>query len=102
MPIHALNERRPEIADDAWIADTATIIGSVVIGRGASIWFNCVLRADNDLIVIGDNTTIQDGSVLHTDEGIQLPIFPFARARTLVEEDSLTNSWPIPEAHCQW
>lgn len=74
MPIHSLGERRPEISDDAWIASNATIIGSVVVERHASVWFNCVLRGDNDFITIGENSNIQDGSVLHTDAGIRLSV----------------------------
>lgn len=60
--------------EDYFIAPTATIIGSVVIKKDASVWFNVVIRADNDLITIGEESNIQDGCVLHTDEGIPLTI----------------------------
>ncbi|MDD5297730.1 MAG: gamma carbonic anhydrase family protein [Rhodocyclaceae bacterium] len=72
MAIHALGERRPEIRGDCWIADNATVIGSVILENHASIWYNAVLRGDNDLIHIGENTNIQDGSILHTDPGLPL------------------------------
>ena len=73
--IYVLGDRRVEIrGTDYFVADNATVIGSVVIGNNASIWFNCVVRGDNDVITIGDNCNIQDGSVLHTDEGVKLTL----------------------------
>ncbi|MDH6308459.1 carbonic anhydrase/acetyltransferase-like protein (isoleucine patch superfamily) [Dysgonomonas sp. PFB1-18] len=56
----------PEIGDNAYLAENATIIGDVVIGKDCSIWFNTVLRGDVNSIRIGDRVNIQDGSVLHT------------------------------------
>ena len=53
---------------------SASVIGSVVLGHNASVWFNCVLRADNDVITVGDNTNVQDASVLHIDEGVPLTL----------------------------
>jgi len=50
------------------------VIGAVTLHQNASIWFNCVVRGDTDDIIIGENTNIQDGSVLHTDPGIKLRI----------------------------
>lgn len=73
--IASLGERRPQFeGTDHFVAHNATIIGSVRIGPGASIWFNVVIRGDNDWIEIGENSNIQDGSVLHTDTGIRLQI----------------------------
>ncbi|MDF1629191.1 MAG: gamma carbonic anhydrase family protein [Alcanivoracaceae bacterium] len=72
--IYKLGDRQLEAGDNVWIADNASVIGSVVLGNNVSIWFNCVLRADNDVIQIGDDSNIQDGSVLHTDSGIPLNI----------------------------
>ena len=72
--IYSLGERRLETRGDYYIADNATVIGSVVLGHNASIWFNVVVRADNDVITIGENSNIQDGSVLHTDHGMPLLI----------------------------
>ena len=59
----------PRIADDAFIAPNATIIGDVVIGSKSSIWYGCVLRGDVNFIRIGKRTNIQDGSVVHVDSG---------------------------------
>lgn len=71
--IYTLEERRLECQGNDWfIAPNATVIGSVVLGNNASIWFNAVIRGDNDLISIGDDSNIQDGAVLHTDPGIPL------------------------------
>lgn len=65
MPVYDFEGASPEIADDAFIAPGAQIIGDVKIGAGASIWYNCVLRGDVQSIVVGDRTNIQDGTVVH-------------------------------------
>ena len=73
--IHALGERRVELRGGGhFIAHNATVIGSVVLEEDVSIWFNTVIRGDNDPIVIGARSNVQDGSVLHTDEGVALAI----------------------------
>ena len=73
--IYALGDRAPVLEGAGhFIADNATIIGSVRLGDRASVWFNCVLRGDNDWLTIGARSNIQDGSVLHTDEGIELVV----------------------------
>lgn len=72
--IYRLGERSVVVEGPCFIAQNATLVGSVVIKRDASIWFNVTVRGDTDLITIGEETNIQDGSVLHTDEGIQLEI----------------------------
>jgi carbonic anhydrase/acetyltransferase-like protein (isoleucine patch superfamily) len=74
MPVYAIGNKRPQLADPVWIAPNATVIGDVRLGRNVSIWWNAVLRGDNDPISIGDNTNIQDGSVLHTDIGVPMNI----------------------------
>lgn len=74
MPTYSLGERRPLIGRDAWIAPNATVIGDVRLGDGASVWWNAVLRADNDVMAIGAATNIQDGSVLHVDPGAPLTL----------------------------
>lgn len=74
MTVFALGERQPQIAGSAWIAPNATVIGDVRLADDASIWWNAVLRGDNDPITIGARSNIQDGSVLHTDEGVPLTI----------------------------
>ena len=72
--LYRLENRVPELQGDNFVADNAQLIGSVVLERGASVWFNCVLRADNDEIRIGAGSNVQDGSVLHTDPGIRLRV----------------------------
>ncbi len=68
--IYSLGERRLVTAgDDYYIAPGARIIGSVILGAGASVWFNCVLRADDERIEIGAGSNIQDGTVIHCDVG---------------------------------
>jgi carbonic anhydrase/acetyltransferase-like protein (isoleucine patch superfamily) len=70
----AIAERRVECRGDHYLAPNATVIGSVVLEQDASVWFNAVVRGDNDLITVGARSNIQDGAVLHTDPGIQLTI----------------------------
>ncbi|MFO1001213.1 MAG: gamma carbonic anhydrase family protein [Planctomycetaceae bacterium] len=73
----ALGDRKPDIQSaDVWVADNATLIGRVELSEGSSVWFGAVLRADNEPIVIGARTNIQDLSVLHTDPGFPLSIGP--------------------------
>jgi carbonic anhydrase/acetyltransferase-like protein (isoleucine patch superfamily) len=74
MAIYALGDRNPVFGEGCWVADNATVIGRVEAGRNVSIWYNVVIRGDNDPIVIGDNTNIQDGAILHNDEGVPLLI----------------------------
>jgi carbonic anhydrase/acetyltransferase-like protein (isoleucine patch superfamily) len=69
MPIWSLDGLSPRLAADAWVAPTAAVIGNVEIGAGASIWFNCVLRGDTNLIRVGARSNVQDGSVLHVNAG---------------------------------
>ena len=73
--IHTLGDRAPVFEGAGhFVADNASIIGSVRLGDRASVWFNCVLRGDNDWLVVGERSNIQDGAVLHTDPGIELTI----------------------------
>lgn len=73
--IYSLGDRHPLLEGDGhFIAPTATIIGSVTLKSGVSVWFDAVLRGDNDEIEIGEYSNIQDGAVLHTDQGIKLSI----------------------------
>ena len=60
--------------NDFWIAPNAAVIGSVILKKNASIWFSATIRGDNDPIIIGENSNIQDGSVCHTDDGMPLII----------------------------
>jgi carbonic anhydrase/acetyltransferase-like protein (isoleucine patch superfamily) len=68
--IYTLGERRIETeGEDYYVAPDASVIGSVRFGAGASVWFNCVLRGDSDWINLGEGVNIQDGTIIHTDEG---------------------------------
>ena len=72
--IYDFKKNVPEVHPNAWIASNATIIGKVKLEKNSSIWFNAVLRGDIELITIGENSNIQDGSVLHTDPGYKLNV----------------------------
>ena len=66
MPIYALGDIEPTIHPEAFVHPDATVIGNVTIGAESSIWPQAVLRGDNGFIVVGERTSIQDGSVIHT------------------------------------
>ncbi len=72
--IYQLGERRVRAEGDYYVADSAVVIGAVLLKSNASVWFNAVLRGDNELITVGENSNVQDGSVLHTDPGCPLVI----------------------------
>jgi len=76
MPIYALADADLEVedADAFWIAPTAVVIGKVVLKKNASVWWGAVLRGDTEPIVVGENSNVQDGSVLHADPGFPLSI----------------------------
>jgi carbonic anhydrase/acetyltransferase-like protein (isoleucine patch superfamily) len=75
MTLYALGVRRVELRGDGhYIAPNASLIGHVVLEDRASVWFNVVVRGDNDPIVIGARSNVQDGSILHTDEGVPLTL----------------------------
>jgi len=74
MAIYQLNDRVPVIPKSCYIAEEATIIGSVILGENVGIWFGAVLRGDTELIEIGDGSNVQELSVLHTDPGAPLTI----------------------------
>ncbi|MEL6977138.1 MAG: gamma carbonic anhydrase family protein [Pseudomonadota bacterium] len=72
--IFALDGVAPEIDPTAWVAPGARLMGKVRLLPGASVWFNAVLRGDNEWIEIGENSNVQDGAVLHTDPGCPLTV----------------------------
>src|SRR5712691_7872079 len=75
MAIYSLGERKVAFRGEEWfIADNATVIGTVILHDQASVWFNAVVRGDNDIITIGERTNIQDAAVLHADPGIPLTL----------------------------
>jgi carbonic anhydrase/acetyltransferase-like protein (isoleucine patch superfamily) len=71
IPIHG---HTPEIDETAWVAPNATLVGQVRLGPGASVFYGAVLRADNEPIVVGRNTNIQDNCVIHNDAGVPVAI----------------------------
>ena len=76
MAIYALADADLEVEDEDafWVAPSAVLIGRVVLKRNASVWWGAVLRGDNEPIVVGENSNVQDCSVLHTDMGAPLTI----------------------------
>jgi carbonic anhydrase/acetyltransferase-like protein (isoleucine patch superfamily) len=75
VPIYSLGERRVEFRGREWfVAPTASVIGSVVLEDQANVWFNVVIRGDNELITLGERVNVQDGSVLHADPGFPLTL----------------------------
>lgn len=76
MAAYALDGVAPQLPGEGeyWIAPTAAVIGKVKLERGASVWFGAVIRGDNELITIGENSNVQDGAVMHTDPGLPLTV----------------------------
>ncbi len=76
MAIYAIGDAKPILPPEGeyWIAPNAQVMGNVKLEKNASVWFGAVLRGDNELITIGKNSNVQDGSVLHTDPGSPLTI----------------------------
>jgi carbonic anhydrase/acetyltransferase-like protein (isoleucine patch superfamily) len=76
MPVYAIGDTKPILPPEGeyWIAPNAEVMGNVKLEKNASVWFGAVLRGDNELITIGENSNVQDGSVLHTDPGSPLTI----------------------------
>ncbi|MER9004872.1 MULTISPECIES: gamma carbonic anhydrase family protein [unclassified Mesorhizobium] len=76
MPTYALDGKSPrfEDADSNWIAPDATLIGDISVGRNAGFWFGAVIRGDNEPIVIGADSNVQEHTVMHTDPGFPLTI----------------------------
>lgn len=76
MPIYALDGREPDFADRSsnWIAPDAVLIGDVSVGANVGIWFGAVIRGDNEPIVIGADTNVQEHTVMHTDIGFPLTV----------------------------
>ena len=72
--IYQLGERRAQIHESCFVAPSADLIGSIVLEQDSSVWFQVVMRGDNEPITIGKGSNVQDGSVLHTDEGIPLTL----------------------------
>ncbi|RPH40584.1 MAG: gamma carbonic anhydrase family protein [Burkholderiales bacterium] len=74
MAIYSLGERHPTLAPTAWVAPGAHVMGRIELADGASVWFGAVLRGDNEPIVIGVGSNVQENAVLHTDMGFPLVV----------------------------
>ena len=74
MALYQLDDHSPQLADGAWVADSAQVIGNVELGEGASVWFGAILRGDTELLKIGRGSNVQDGSVLHADIGFPVTL----------------------------
>ena len=74
MAIYELDGMAPKLAEGAWVADSAEVIGQVEMAQNASVWYGCVVRGDTEKIRIGKNSNVQDLSVLHADFGVPLTI----------------------------
>jgi len=72
--IYRIGNDIPEIHDTVFVAESADVMGKVVLKKGASVWFNAVIRGDCDIIEVGERSNIQDGAVLHCDPGQPLVI----------------------------
>jgi carbonic anhydrase/acetyltransferase-like protein (isoleucine patch superfamily) len=74
MTLYALADTAPTVDADAWVAPDANVIGNVVLMAGASVWFGCTLRGDNEPITVGTGSNVQENCVFHTDPGCPLTI----------------------------
>ena len=74
--LYQLDDLQVRASGDYWVADNATVLGSVLLCQDSSVWFNAVLRGDTELITVGEGSNVQDGSVLHTDLGYPINIGP--------------------------
>jgi carbonic anhydrase/acetyltransferase-like protein (isoleucine patch superfamily) len=74
MPVYRYGERVPSVHASVFIAPSASVIGSVVLSENVSVWFGATIRGDNDTITLGKNSNVQEGAVLHTDDGIKLTV----------------------------
>ena len=74
MAVYELDGVAPQLGEGAWVADSAQLIGNVILGEHASVWFGTVVRGDNEPIRIGRNSNVQDMSTLHSDAGVPLTL----------------------------
>src|SRR6478735_6741321 len=102
MPLFEFEGRRPRIADDAFVAPTATVVGDVIIEAGASVWYGAVLRGDDGPIVLRERCNVQDGSVLHSSPDVTTEIGPGATVAhqcivhgAVLEEEALVGNGSV-------
>ena len=81
-PIIPIAGRTPEVAETAWVAPTAAVIGAVTIGAGTGVFYSAVVRGDKSTITIGAGSNLQDGVVVHADPGFAAPSGPGSASAT--------------------
>jgi carbonic anhydrase/acetyltransferase-like protein (isoleucine patch superfamily) len=69
MALYQLDDDVPQVHPTAWVADSAQVVGKVVLAENANVWFGAVLRGDNETLTIGRGSNVQDGAVIHSDMG---------------------------------
>ena len=74
MALFTFGDSRPQLQAESFVVENATVIGNVTLGERSSIWYGAVVRGDNDLIAIGDESNVQDGCVLHVDAGYPISV----------------------------
>ena len=74
MALYEVDGKTPQIDTTAWVADSAQVMGNVMLGRDASVWFGCVLRGDTETMTVGEGSNIQDLTVMHADRGMPLTV----------------------------
>ncbi|MEM7729895.1 MAG: gamma carbonic anhydrase family protein [Pseudomonadota bacterium] len=74
MAVYALDDHSPDLHDSVWVAETASVIGNIVMAEQTSVWFGAVMRGDNEPITVGARSNVQDNAVLHSDPGQPLTI----------------------------
>jgi carbonic anhydrase/acetyltransferase-like protein (isoleucine patch superfamily) len=83
--VFSLGEHKVKfIGEHHFIAENAVVVGMVVMENNTSIWFNAVVRGDNEILIIGENSNVQDGAVLHTDKGVNFTIGKYVSVGHLV------------------
>ena len=74
MAIYQLDQLVPRVARTAWVAESAQVVGNVELAENTSVWFNVVMRGDNEMLRVGRGSNIQDGSVVHSDPGFPVSV----------------------------
>ena len=74
MAIYRLDEHTPRLADTAWVADSAQVMGHVELAEDTSVWFGAILRGDNELLRVGKGSNVQDGAIIHSDPGFPVSL----------------------------
>jgi len=74
MALYQIDEHTPQVAESAWVADSAQVMGTVELAEDSSVWFGAVLRGDTEVIRIGRGSNVQDGTVIHADIGFPVTL----------------------------